>query len=490
MQITHPLGSGYDVVVVGSGPNGLAAAIELARAQLSVLVVEARSSPGGGVRTEALTVPGFAHDACSTVHPLGIASPFFRTLGLERFGLTWLDSPAPLVHVLDQSTAITLERSVEATADQLGRDKRAYLDLLEPFLERFEDLLPMLLGPLRLPAKPMLLARFGVVALRSMASLARQRFRDKAAAALLAGVAAHSMLPLHAAATASFALVLATAAHRFGWPVARGGSQAITKALVALLTELGGQLVLSYEVRKMEDLPPARSYLFDVTPRQLLAIAGDQLPTLYRRRLGHFRYGPGVFKMDWALREPIPWRNHACARACTVHLSGDIEQVNRCEAAVAAGRVAPYPFTLVVQPTLADPSRAPAGQHTAWAYCHVPNDSDLDASAMIEGQIERYAPGFRDVVIARSARGPREMQRYNPNYVGGDINGGSPDLWQLFFRPVLRVDPYRTGRPNLFVCSSSTPPGGGVHGMCGYWAARSVLRHVFHRREDHTRNSP
>jgi phytoene dehydrogenase-like protein len=490
MRVTHPLGSGYDVVVVGSGPNGLAAAIELARAELSVMVVEARPSPGGGARTEALTVPGFAHDPCSTVHPLAIASPLFRTLGLERFGLVWRESPAALVHVLDQSTAITLERSVEATADQLGEDKDAYLDLLAPFLDRFEDLLPMLLGPLRLPSKPMLFARFGMAALRSMTGLAKRHFHGKAAAALLGGIAAHAMLPLHAAATASFALVLATAGHRFGWPVAQGGSQAITRALVAFFTELGGQVVLNYDVRRMEDLPPARAYVFDLTPKQLLEIAGEEFPSLYRKRLTRFRYGPGVFKMDWALREPIPWRNRACARACTVHLSGDIEQINRCEDAVASGQVAPYPFTLVVQPTLADPSRAPAGQHTAWAYCHVPNDSDVDASSMIEGQIERYAPGFRDVVIARAARGPRDMQRYNPNYIGGDINGGSPDLWQLFFRPVLALDPYATGARNIFVCSASTPPGGGVHGMCGYWAARSVLRHVFHRRVGHTRNSP
>jgi phytoene dehydrogenase-like protein len=470
------------VVIVGAGPNGLAAAIELARAQLSVLVVEAKATPGGGARTEALTLPGFAHDVCSAVHPLGVASPLFRKLELARFGLAWLDSPAPLVHVLDHANAITLERSLEATADQLGKDRRAYLELIEPFLDGFDDLLPSLLGPLRFPRRPMLLARFGMAALRSMKGLARQRFRDKLAPALLAGIAAHAMLPLRAAATSAFALVLATAAHRFGWPIARGGSQAITKALIAFFTELGGQVQLNFEVRTMADLPPARAYVFDVTPKQLRAIAGDALPSRYRKRLGRFRYGPGVFKMDWALREPIPWRNPACARACTVHLSGDLDQIARCESAVHAGRTVPYPFTLVVQPTIVDPSRAPDGQHTAWAYCHVPQGSDVNASAMIEGQIERYAPGFREVILARSVRGPRDLERYNPNYVGGDINGGSSDIWQLFFRPVASLDPYATGAGNIFLCSSSTPPGGGVHGMCGYWAARSVLRRVFHGR--------
>ncbi len=481
MPVTSPPGSGYDVVVVGSGPNGLAAAIQLARAELSVLVVESKASPGGGVRSEALTVPGFSHDTCSAVHPLGVGSPLFRALDLGRFGLEWAESPAPLVHVLDHATTVTLERSIEATAEQLGEDKRAYLDLLGPFIERFDDLLPMLLAPLRFPRKPLLLARFGLLGLRSIASVAR-RFRGHAAPALLGGIAAHAMLPMHAAGTSAFALLLALAGHRFGWPVARGGSQAITRALVALFTELGGRLLVNHEIRGMADLPPARAYLFDVTPKQLLDIAGDALPALYRSRLARFRYGPGVFKMDWALREPIPWRNRACARATTVHLSGDLDQIHRCETALLSERVVPYPFTLVVQPTIADPSRAPVGRHTAWAYCHVPNGSDVDASAMIEGQIERYAPGFRGVVIARSVRGPADMQRYNANYVGGDINGGSASIGQLFFRPVAGRDPYATGASNIFICSSSTPPGGGVHGMCGYWAAESVLRHAFHGR--------
>lgn len=469
---------GYDVVVIGSGPNGLAAAVELARAQLSVLVVEAKSSPGGGTRSEALTLPGFVHDTCSAVHPMAVASPFFRSLELGRFGLVWLDSPAPLVHVLDPDTAITLERSLDATADQLGRDGQAYRDLLEPFLDDLDDLLRMLLAPLRFPARPLRLARFGLSALRSMRGLAQRRFRAQAAPALLGGIAAHAMLPLRATATAAFALVLATAGHRFGWPVARGGSRAIHQALLGFFESLGGELILDREVKTLADLPPARAYVFDVTPKQLLAIAGPALPALYRRRLARYRYGPGVFKMDWALREPIPWRNPACARAVTVHLAGTLDDIDSAESAVYAGKIASRPFTLVAQPTLADSSRAPSGQHVAWAYCHVPSHSDLDAAALIEDQIERYAPGFREVVLARAVKNARDMESYNANYVGGDINGGSAAIGQLFFRPMARLDPYAAGAGNVFLCSSSTPPGGGVHGMCGYWAARSVLRHL------------
>jgi phytoene dehydrogenase-like protein len=471
----------YDAVIVGAGPNGLSAAIELGRAQLTTLVIEARGTAGGGARTEALTLPGFAHDVCSTVHPLGAASPFFKSLALERHGLTWLESPAPVAHVLDDGNVVTLERSIEDTAAQLGRDGPPYLRLLTPIVNEFDSLIEMILGPLRFPASPLSLARFGLYGLQSMSGLAQGHFREQAAAALLGGIAAHAMLPLDAAATASFGLVLGAAGHHVGWPIARGGSQAITQALVQCLRSLGGEVVCDRPVRRFAELPRARAYLFDVTPRQLLEIADTELPPGYQRRLSEFRYGPGVYKMDWALREPIPWRDAACTRAATVHLSGDLACLNRAESAVHAGSLAERPFVLVVQSSNFDPTRAPTGRHTAWAYCHVPHGSRLDASRVIEDQIERYAPGFRDVVLARFTRDAPGMQQYNPNYVGGDINGGVSDLGQLFFRPVARLDPYSTPAPHVFLCSSSTPPGGGVHGMCGYWAARSVLGKVFKR---------
>lgn len=467
--------------MVGAGPNGLAAAITLARAGLKVRVIEARHTPGGGCRSQELTLPGFVHDPCAAVHPLAVASPLLRALALERHGLVWVMPPAPLVHVLADGRAVTLERSIAVTAVGLGADGEAYDRLVRPFVARFRELAPMLLGPLRVPAAPLLLARFGAVALRSMTGLARARFTGEAAPALLAGIAAHAMVPLDAAATASFALVLATAAHAVGWPIARGGSQAIVDALVACLREHGGVLELGRPIRALRDLPPARALVFDVTPRQLLAIAGEHLPGRYRERLSRFRYGPGVYKIDWALGGPIPWTNPDCARAGTVHLSGSMAEIAAAEAAVHAGRIAERPFVLLAQPSLFDPSRAPAGMHTAWAYCHVPHASPIDATAAIEAHVERFAPGFRRTILARATRSAVEIEEYNPNYVGGDINGGIADIRQLLTRPVARIDPYATPVPEIFLCSSSTPPGGGVHGMCGYWAAQSVLARVFGR---------
>lgn len=470
-----------DVVVIGAGPNGLAAAIELARAGLSVLIVEGADTPGGGARTEALTVPGYLHDVCSSVHPLGVGSPFFRELGLERHGLSWIDPPSLLAHIVDASTAVTLERSISATAEQLGPDGGAYRRIFEPLRERFDELATMVLGPLRWPSAPLLLARFGLLALQPLQDFCELHFQGRAAPALLAGIASHAMLPLDAAATTSFGLVLASAGHAFGWPIARGGSVAITAALCATLRELGGELVTGHTVRSLRELPRARAYVFDTTPRQLLAIAGDALPAVYRWRLQQFQYGPGVYKIDWALSEPIPWRHAACRQACTVHLAGELAEVSAAEAAVHGGSAVQHPFVLLVQPSLFDPSRAPAGRHTAWAYCHVPHGSQLDMLDAIESLVELHAPGFRDVILARCGRGAVEMEAYNPNYVGGDINAGLASLGQLFFRPVVRADPYSTPAPHLFLCSSSTPPGGGVHGMCGYWAARSVLRRAFGR---------
>ncbi len=469
----------YDAVVVGAGPNGLSAGIVLAQAGLSTLIIEAKNRPGGGARSEQLTLPGFVHDVCSTVHPLGVASPFLRTLDLQAHGVHWCEPPLAVAHVLRDSTAVTLSRSLSHTAQGLGSDEQAYLDLMSPFVERADELLYAILGPLRVPRSPALLARFGLVALGSLEGLARRKFSNRATQALLAGMGAHAMQPLDAPATASFGLVLALAGHVAGWPVARGGSQSITDALVHIFSALGGELAVGRGVSAFSDLPAARAYLFDLTPRQLLHIARSELPAGYRQRLRGFRYGPGVFKMDWALSGPVPWKDERCCQAATVHLSGSFEDVATAEATVHAGHHSDEPFVIFVQPSLFDATRAPPGLHTAWAYCHVPAGSSVDVSTLIERQIERHAPGFGKLVLARATTDTAALERYNENYIGGDINGGSALLTQLFTRPVARVDPYSTPNPRLFFCSSSTPPGGGVHGMCGYWAAASALRRVF-----------
>jgi len=472
----------YDAVVVGAGPNGLAAAITMAEAGLSTLLVEAKPTIGGGMRTSELTIPGAMHDVCSAVHPLGLASPFFRSLDLARYGLEWIDSPTPLAHVMRDGTAALLEHSIAATAEGFGEDGQAYRDLVEPFVESAEALFPMILAPLRFPARPFLMARFGLSAIRSMRGLARARFRTERPSALLAGIAAHAMVPLDSLATASFAMVLAIAGHAGGWPIARGGSQAIANALAAHFEALGGEIVVDRPVRHLSELPAARAYLLDVSAKGLLGIAGDVLTRGYRARASRFRYGPGVFKVDWALRAPIPWKDPGCRRAVTVHLSGTLDDVSGSIRAVHEGRLAERPLVLVGQPSIVDGSRAPEGVHTAWAYCHVPSGSDVNALDSIESQIERFAPGFKDVVIARATKSATELESYDANFVGGDINAGLADAMQLFFRPMARFDPYATSAPHVFLCSSSTPPGGAVHGMCGYHAARSALRRRFGKR--------
>jgi phytoene dehydrogenase-like protein len=466
-----------DAVVVGAGPNGLAAAIVLARAGRSVRVLEAKQTVGGGSRSAELTLPGFVHDLCSAVHPHPLASPFLRELPLAEHGLELVHPDLPLAHPLDGGGAVALERSVEATAESIGgADGRRYRRLMEPLArDAAERLLPGLLGPLRPPRHPLVMARFGLVGLRSAAGLAG-RFDGPRAPALLAGMAAHSMLRLGERPTAAVALVLAITGHAVGWPVARGGSQAVAEALASHLRSLGGEIVTDHAVENVDELSDAGAVLLDVTPRQLLALAGHRLPQRYRRALERFRYGPGVFKLDWALDGPIPWRAPACARAGTLHLGGTFAAIAAAEADVAAGRHPERPYVLLSQPTVCDPGRAPAGKHTAWAYCHVPPGSTRDMTAAVEGQIERFAPGFRERVLARASMHAVEIEAYNPNYVGGDINGGRQDLRQLFARPVARLSPYTTPDPRLFICSSSTPPGGGVHGMCGYFAAQAVLR--------------
>jgi phytoene dehydrogenase-like protein len=472
-----PGAAGLDAIVVGAGPNGLAAAIELARAGRSVRVYEAAATVGGGTRSAELTLPGFVHDVCSAAHPLGIASPFFRTLDLARHGLEWVQPEAPLAHALAPGRSVVLERDPSAMDDALGRDAAAWARLYGPLVREWERLLPLLLGPVvRPPRHPVLLARFGLPALLPATSLTRLAFREPPARALFAGIAAHSMVPLGRPLTASFGLVLGLLAHAVGWPLARGGSGAVAAALEAEARSMGVELVTGHRVDALADLPPARAYLLDVTPRQVLAMGGDRLPAGYRRRLQGFRYGPGVFKVDWALDGPIPWRDPATLRAGTVHLGGTYREVAASEAAVGRGRHAGRPYVLLVQPTIADPSRAPEGKHVAWAYCHVPSDSTQDMTAAIEAQVERFAPGFRDIVLARATKDTQAMEAYDANYVGGDINGGLGDWRQLLFRPVVRWNPYTTPDRSVFICSSSTPPGGGVHGMSGRHAAREAER--------------
>ncbi|MGH7962137.1 MAG: phytoene desaturase family protein [Candidatus Binatia bacterium] len=464
----------WDAIIIGSGPNGLAAAIVLARAGHSVLVLEAEETIGGGARSAALTLPGFVHDICSAVHPLAAASPFFSTLPLAEHGLEWIYPPAALAHPLDDGTAAVLEPSVATTSETLGQDAAAYRKFMGPLATDWERLKVDLLGPLRWPRHPLALARFGLHALRSASSVAKSVFTGDHARALFAGMAAHSMLPLERLATAAFGLVLGIAGHAVGWPVPRGGAQRITDALAAYLRSLGGVIVIGTRVESLDTLPPAKAILCDVTPRQLLRIAGNRLPAAYQHKLKRYRYGVAAYKVDWALASPIPWTATACTRAGTVHLGGTLKEIAAAERAPWQGKPAEQPFVLLAQPSLFDATRAPAGKHTAWAYCHVPNGSTVSMVDRIEAQIERFAPGFRTRVLARSILTPADLERHNANLVGGDINGGVQDLRQLFLRPTLRL--YTTPAQGLYLCSSSTPPGGGVHGMCGYFAARVALR--------------
>ncbi|MBW4436333.1 MAG: NAD(P)/FAD-dependent oxidoreductase [Pleurocapsa minor GSE-CHR-MK-17-07R] len=465
----------YDAVIVGSGPNGLAAAITLAQSGRKVLVLEAKDTVGGGMRTLELTLPGFYHDMCSSVHPLAMASPFFRSLPLQQHGLEWVFPPAELAHPYDDGTAVLIERSIAVTAARMGKDAAAYRRLMHFLVRNYESILDEFLAPLHLPRHPLVMAGFGMLALPSASWFSRRAFRTEAVRGVFAGMAAHSIMPLEQPATAAFGLILGMLAHAVGWPLARGGSAKIAGAIVSYLTALGGEIITNAEVRSLRDIPPAATTLFDVTPRQFIRIMGDALPSSYRYALERYRYGPGVYKIDYALSEPIPWTAKECLQAGTVHLGGTLDAIRNSERAAWTGQPA-APFSLVVQPTLFDTSRAPSGKHIGWVYCHVPNGSGADMTAAIEHQIERFAPGFRDCVLARHVTSATQMEAYNANYIGGDINGGVQDLRQLFTRPVMRVDPYRTPLKGVYLCSSSTPPGGGVHGMCGYHAAQSALR--------------
>ncbi len=469
-----------DAVVVGSGPNGLAAAIALARAGRSVTLLEGAASVGGGMRSAELTLPGFVHDVCSAIHPFGRSSPFFAELDLERHGLRWVAPPIAIGHPLDQGPALLVERDLAATAGRLGRDADAYRRLMEPMIRHWDTLARDILSPFHVPLHPLhavRLGRFGLSAIQSATSIAR-RFRTDAARAVFAGAAAHSILGLTEPLSGAAGLVMLATAHADGWPFPEGGAGRLADALAAELSALGGQIETGRPVGRIPDLPPHRVALFDVAPRGLLSIAGDRLSGRYRRALAGYRYGPGVFKLDLAIEGSIPWRDPELPRAGTVHLGGTLEEIARSEREVAAGRAPERPFVLLTQQSLFDRARAPEGRNTVWAYCHVPNGSTMDMTERILRQVERFAPGFRDRILATVATGPADQEAYNPNYVGGDIAGGRMDLGQLFTRPAWRPDPYSTSDPSIYLCSASTPPGGGVHGMCGYHAARSALRHL------------
>jgi phytoene dehydrogenase-like protein len=463
-----------DAVVIGSGPNGLSAAIVLAQAGCRVVVFEAHHTIGGGARSAELTIPGFTHDVCSAVHPFGVASPFWRTLPLAAHGLDWLQPPAMLAHPFDDGSAVVVDRSLETTAVSLGRDGDAYRHVFGPIVDGWPRLEDAVLGPPALPRHPIALARFGLQALRSAKGLAARAFAGEPARALLAGNAAHGMVPLDRALTGGIGLTLCALCHIAGWPVPRGGAQSISNALAGYFRSLGGEIVADAPVESVDKLPAARIVMADLSPRPLLKIAGHRLPLTYRLKLERYRYGMGVFKVDWALSSPIPWTALGCRRAGTVHLGGSLDEIAASEQSTWDGRVVDRPFVLLSQPTIVDPSRAPAGRHVAWAYCHVPAGSTVDMLERIERQIERFAPGFRDCVLARSVRTPADIEADNPNLVGGDIAGGVTDLRQFFTRPTWRN--YVTPIRSLYLCSASTPPGVGVHGMCGYHAATLALK--------------
>lgn len=468
----------YDAIIVGSGPNGLAAAILMQQQGLSVLMLEAKDTIGGGLRSAELTLPGFVHDVCSAIHPLALGSPFFKTLPLADYGLQYIQPPIAAAHPFDDGRAVALYHDIYKTAAALGVDEQAYLKLMEPVVRDWPLIAPDVLGPLHFPKHPLAMARFGLPALTSAVHLSK-RFKTEMAKGLLGGMAAHAIQPLTNAATSAIALVLMASGHLQGWPIPVGGSHAIADALAGYFLALGGKIETGFKVTSLSQLPSSKTVLFDVTPKQLLEIAGHQFSSIYQWQLERYRYGMGVFKIDWALDGPIPFTAPECREAGTIHLGNTIAEMAAGEQASQDGKYPEKPFVLLAQQSLFDATRAPAGKHTAWAYCHVPNGSVKDMTDTIEKQVERFAPGFRDQILAKHVMNTAEMESYNANYIGGDINGGIIDLGQLFTRPALRWSPYKTSAKGLYICSSSTPPGGGVHGMCGYYAAKRALKDEF-----------
>jgi phytoene dehydrogenase-like protein len=468
----------YDAIVVGSGPNGLAAAITMRQQGLSVLLIEGKDTIGGGLRTAELTLPGFKHDICSAIHPMALASPFFASLPLQQHGLEFIQPGLAAAHPYDDGTAAFLSHSLEETAAALGADKQAYLDLIGPLVRDWDKLVGNILAPLKFPKHPFLLAGFGLKALQSSEMIAK-RFSTEKAKGLWAGMTAHAIQPLSNLATGAIGMVLSAVGHVHGWPVPKGGSQKVADALASYFLSLGGEIQTGWMLSSLKELPAAKAVLLDLTPKQMLEIAPESFSDLYKWQLQHYRYGMGVFKVDWALSAPIPFVAEECRRAGTVHLGNTFGEIARGEKQSAHDVHADKPFVLLAQSSVFDDSRAPAGKHTAWAYCHVPNGSVKNMTDIIEQQVERFAPGFRDTILAKHTMNTREIEAYNPNYIGGDINGGIIDLGQLYTRPALRLSPYRTSAKGIYICSSSTPPGGGVHGMCGYYAAKRALADIF-----------
>jgi phytoene dehydrogenase-like protein len=468
----------YDAVVVGSGPNGLAAAILLQQNGLSVLLIEGKDTIGGGMRSAELTLPGFIHDICSAIHPLGAASPFFETLPLAAHGLEYIYPEIAAAHPFDNGNAAILKHAVDETAVFFGADEQAYKNLIRPVVNDWPFVVSDVLGPFHFPKHPLAMARFGLTALRSAASVAG-RFKTEQAKGFFAGMAAHSMQPLTNLSTSAVALVLLATGHLNGWPIPKAGSQQIANALALYFISLGGKIETNIYIKSLDQLPSAHSILFDITPKQLLQIAGHRFSNIYKWQLQRYRYGMGVFKVDWALDGPIPFKDETCRRAGTVHIGNTFSEIAAAEQLTWDGVHPEKPFVLLAQQSLFDPSRAPGGKQTVWAYCHVPNGSMVDMTEAIEKQVERFAPGFRERILAKHVMNTAQMKEYNPNYIGGDINGGVMDIGQLFTRPALRWSPYKTSAKGIYICSSSTPPGGGVHGMCGYHAAKRVLKDIF-----------